>query len=97
MIKLNINTGQFIQELNSKIAGIEELTSPTVLQEISKAIFTITGERFMSSLDNYARRNPKKMHHIYEWGQVGNPSKRLFVLERTSILNGNLSVSTRFI
>jgi len=97
MIQLQIDTKQMIQELDNKIAGIKELTSPTVLQEIAKATFTITGNRFVQDLDSYARRNPKKMHHIYEWGGVGKPQSRLFVLERTSILYGDLNITTRFL
>jgi hypothetical protein len=97
MIQLQIDTKTMIAEIDHKIAGIKELTSPSVLQEIAKATFTITGNRFVKDLDNYARRNPKKMHHVYEWGNIGNPNSRLFVLERSSILNGNLSVNTNFL
>lgn len=86
-----------IAELDNKIAGIKELTSPSVLTEIAKATFTITGNRFVTDLDNYARRNPKKMHHVYEWGGIGKPQSRLFVLERAAVLYGDLNVNTRFL
>lgn len=97
MIQLQIDTKAMIEELDNKISGIKELTSPSVLQEIAKATFTITGKRFVIDLDNYARRNPKKMHHIYEWGGVGKAESRLFVLERASILYGDLVVNTKFL
>ena len=86
-----------MQEINFKISGIEELTRPTVLQEIAKAAFTITGQKFVSAADRYAVLNPKKMHHVYEWGKLGNPNGRLFVIERSRILSGSLLVSASFL
>ena len=29
-------------------------------------------------IDSKARMNPDQLHHVYEWGQVGSPSARLF-------------------
>jgi len=97
MIRLQIDTKAMIDELDNKISGIKELTSPSVLNEVAKATFTITGRRFVVDLDKYAKRNPKKMHHIYEWGGIGKPESRLFVLERSSILGGNLTINTKFL
>jgi len=39
-------------------------------------------EGFYEYLDNLARANPGILHHIYEWGQVGNPSGRLVELKK---------------
>jgi len=100
MIKLTINPKDLtnlMKEINLKVSGIEELTKPTVLQEIAKAAFTITGKRFISAVDNYSVLNPKRMHHVYEWGQIGKPNARLFVIERSRILGGNLAVSASFL
>lgn len=97
MIQLQIDTKQLVEELNNKIAGIKEMQAPSVLATMSKIVFTITGERFMVATDQYARRNPKKMHHVYEWGGIGNPAKRLFVLERQRLLGGNLMIVSRFL
>jgi len=96
-VSLEVDTKQLVNELDEFVNGIKELTKPKVLDNISKAVFTITGKRFMIDIDNYSRRNPKKMHHIYEWGKVGNSSARLFVLERSSMINGNLTINTNFL
>lgn len=77
--------------------AVKQLVSPSVLQEIAKAAFTITGEKFVQSLDREAVNNPKKYHHIYEWGRLGSPDGRLFVLERESILSGILEINTSFL
>lgn len=97
MIQLQINAKTLISEIDNKLSGIKELTAPTVLQEIAKAAFTITGERFMIDADNYSRNNPKKMHHVYDWGGIGKPFARLFILERSRILSGSLQISAKFI
>jgi hypothetical protein len=96
-VKLEIDTSQLIKDLDGYLLAIKELTKPKVLEQISKAIFSITGERFMIDVDNYARINPKKMHHVYEWGKVGLSNARLFELKREVILNGSLIVSTNFL
>lgn len=97
MIQLEIDTKQLIQEIDSKIAGVKEMTSSSVLGELSKAVYSLTSEKFLTAVDNYARRNPKAMHHVYEWGKIGDSKFRLFVLERSVVLGGNLTISSRFL
>lgn len=97
MLQLKLEDKIFIAQINKTVEGIKELTKPTVLQEIAKAAFVILGERFANSVDREAVRNPKKFHHVYEWGRLGSPDGRLFVLEREGILNGNLSIKTNFL
>jgi len=96
MITLNINANNLISRVEEVVNSAKELSRPTVLQEIAKAVFTITGERFALAVDRFAVQNPKRMHHVYEWGGLGNPNARLFVIERASILNGVLDINTNF-
>ena len=35
---------------------------------------------FYNYLDGLARSHPGMLHHVYEWGSVGNPTERLFEL-----------------
>ena len=96
-LKLEIDTNNLKADLNEFVASLEEMTGPGVVGAISRATFSITGERFMIAADNYARANPKKMHHVYEWGKIGNKIGRLFVLERSLLVNGNLLITTNFL
>jgi hypothetical protein len=96
-VKLEVDTAALVKDLDGVLAGIKELTKPKVLDEISRAVFSITGERFMIAADNYARVNPKKMHHVYEWGNIGRSNARLFELRRAAILNGSLVISSNFL
>ena len=97
MISLNIDSKQIVSDLDGFLSNVKQITNPSVVSEISKGIFTLTGEEFVKSVDRYARMNPKKMHHVYEWGKVGEPSGRLFVLERNSVLNGSLIINAKFL
>jgi len=97
MIKLSISKDVFMSQIAEKVYAIEELVSPTVLQEIAKGAFTILGERFVFAADREAVRNPKKLQHVYEWGKIGQPSGRLFVIERAGILGGTLIMNTSFL
>ena len=97
MLKLEIDTSNLRADLNEFILGLEEVTGPGVLDSISRAVFSITGERFMIAADNYSRANPKKMHHVYEWGKTGNKTARLFILERSIIINGTLLINANFL
>jgi hypothetical protein len=41
-------------------------------------------EAFYKYLDSTARLDPDRLHHVYEWGQVGMDSARLFRIEAFS-------------
>ena len=100
MIKLQIKKSDLDninKQLISKIQGVEQLTKNDTLNEIASAAFIILGKRFMSATDSYSAVNRKSMHHIYEWNQTGSPNARLFVLERSAVLNGSMSVSSKFL
>lgn len=97
MISLEINASNVATQLSNYLNNIKQITKPVVVDEISKAVFTITAERFVLSADKYARSNPKKMHHVYEWGEIGNPESRLFVLKRSYILEGKILIGTNFL
>ena len=99
MIKLQINQSDIDKlntEINMKVQAIGELTKDKMLQEVSKAAFVILSERFMKSVDRHSMMNPKKMHHVYEWGQIGRPTSRLFILERSNMINGTV-ITSRFL
>jgi hypothetical protein len=100
MIKLSIDSNSLKtlqNELSMKVESIGVMTKPQYLEKVAEAAFVILGERFMLATDRYAVQNPKKMHHVYEWNQIGNPTARLFIIQRTSILGGNLVNEPRFL
>jgi hypothetical protein len=100
MIKLSIDKSSIEalnREINLKIKAIGYMTQPEFLEEVSRAAFVILGERFMQATDRFSVTNPKRMHHLYEWNRVGNPSARLFVLNRVSMLDGAIVIKADFL
>jgi hypothetical protein len=100
MIKLSVtktSMDKLESEIALKVKAINKMTHPDFLQEISKAVFVILGERFMLATDRFSATNPKAMHHIYEWGKVGKPKARLFVLNRIALTNGSFATQVNFI
>jgi hypothetical protein len=97
MLQLKLENKIFIEQIKARVDAVKQLASSSVTQEIAKAAFAVLGERFVKDLDRESIQNPKKFHHVYEWGRLGTPDGRLFVLEREGILNGNLSIRTNFL
>ena len=99
MIKLSISKASLDalnREIDLKVKAIGHMTQPEFLNEVSKAVFVILGERFVLAVDRFSVTNPKRMHHIYEWGKVGTPSGRLFVLNKAILVSGSMTISTEF-
>lgn len=90
------NVGSLFKELENKVDGISELTSVNTLNQIGKAVFTITTKKFLKDFQKQAILNPKKYFHVYEWDQVGNNNEKLFKIKRDSLSAGNVKIRIRF-
>lgn len=97
MISLEIDASSVATQLSNFLNNMKQITKPEVVDEIAKAVFTITAEKFVLAVDKYARANPKRMHHVYEWGQIGQVEGRLFVLVRSSVLEGTVLIDSQFL
>lgn len=49
--------------------------------EFNKRLGEYTVEALGLYIDSKARLNPSSLHHVYEWGQTGSKSARLFILK----------------
>lgn len=99
MIKLSINQKDIDilnKELELKVEAIGKMKSQEYLDIVARAAFVIIGEKFLQATDRFSVTNPKRMHHIYEWGKVGRPNARLFVLNKVSLVNGLLTIESKF-
>lgn len=59
------------------------LQSKTYADSMIKATFAQGEKEFFMYMDALALSNPKKYHHVYDWGMTGNPMGRLFRLQLT--------------
>ena len=98
MISIQIDKrtfNNFINELDYKLDGLKEITTPTTKTELAKSFFTISSTDFIKSINRKAKVN-KNLSHVYEWRGAGMNTKRLFVLKRKTIQYGNLNIETLF-
>lgn len=54
-------------------------------------------EGFYDYLDGLARTNPGMLHHIYEWGSVGDPEARLVELKKSFARGSSVSIDSEFL
>jgi hypothetical protein len=65
-------------------------------QKIERVMAITSINAFYQYLDGLARLHPGMLHHVYEWGEVGNPMQRLFDLNLSSMKSGT-TVSAEFL
>ncbi|MEK9805618.1 MAG: hypothetical protein VW551_04900 [Euryarchaeota archaeon] len=83
---INIDMTQFNKTMNEAIeysrgflAGAE---SNVII--FNQQLAEVIKEAFYKYLDSTARLDPDRLHHMYEWGQVGVDKARLFKIEAFS-------------
>lgn len=84
--------------LEGVVAYSDGFIKETKAQEktIASRLATTSIEAFYDYLDTLARTNPGMLHHVYEWGSVGDPGARLFELKKR--LSGNsASIDSEFL
>ena len=65
-------------------------------KRVSQGVAEMSIDAFYEYLDNLARSHPGMLHHVYEWGQTGDPFGRL--VELTSTVSGRtVAVSADFL
>jgi hypothetical protein len=84
MIGVRFNTKDFMATLNNTVQYTQGFLTELKRQEpnLTKKVGDLSIEVFYEYLDGLARSHPGMLHHVYEWGQVGNPSERLYELRQ---------------
>ena len=84
----HVRTGDIVEKIAAAAKFNLELAqqlSTTQKSRIQKYGLEMLAKYFESYVDNVARANSYKYHHIYEFNETGNKSSRLFV----GAINGN--------
>ena len=83
MITTRLDTKSLMSTLKNVIQYSEGFTTEFKKNQskISNKIADASIDIFYDYLDGLARSHPGMLHHVYEWGQVGNPTARLFELQ----------------
>jgi len=94
---VTVNTKQFKKTMNNIIDYSVGFLDGA--QQGKKAFLSRLGNEVIFALGQYidvnARANPKALHHVYEWYQVGSPNARLFDINYT-VSNIGLSFNSNF-
>lgn len=91
-MKVRIKADDLIKTIKNTVdyssAYLAELNrNKPVLNEM---VGSLSIDVFYEYLDSLARSHPGMLHHVYEWGQIGEPQARLF--ELTMNINGTSAV-----
>lgn len=98
MIRARIKADNVIKMLNNSVKYTDSFA--TELRRNKNVLNQKLGETsidaFYDYLDNLARTHPGMLHHVYEWGQVGDPAGRLYDLG-LSVNNTSAVISSKFL
>ena len=76
---------------------IAKLTSSKQFKNaFTTTIFEQIDKDFCNYVDALARTRPKSLHHVYEWKKVGNPTARLFKINKISEQDLSFRVNYEF-
>ena len=82
MIRSRIKADDLIKKLNNTVkyssGFVTELNKNKSL--LNQKVGSTSIAAFYDYLDGLARSHPGMLHHVYEWGEVGNPMERLYDL-----------------
>lgn len=92
MITARIKADDLIKKVENSIrysdAFLKELRRNK--KQLNEKVGEESVEAFYEYLDSLARSHPGMLHHVYEWGQVGDPFGRLYELSLS--INGTSAV-----
>jgi hypothetical protein len=98
MLTVKFDAKKLTKTINNVIQYSDGFISETKQskQKIQNKL-AITGiNAFYDYLDGLARMHPTILHHVYEWGEVGNPLQRLYELN-LSISNSGTTIGAEFL
>jgi len=87
MISVKFDAKKMVKTINNIINYSDGYIQETKKNEakIANKIAKISVDVFYQYLDGLARMHPDMLHHVYEWGEVGNPGSRLYKLKTISM------------
>lgn len=97
MITIGLDTAKFKKQMNNLVAYSNGFidgaiaSKPQMLQQLGAQVQDVIS----NYIDMIATANPQGLHHVYEWGQVGSPTARLFDINYV-VQGAGLSLNATF-
>lgn len=99
MYSIRFDSKEAMKVLNNIVAYSDGFIQETKAREstVASRMADLSIEGFYEYLDGLARTNPGMLHHVYEWGNVGNPEARLVELKKSLSRGGSVSIDSEFL
>jgi hypothetical protein len=99
MYSIKFDSKEAMKILSNVVAYSDGFIKETKAKEstVASKLANASIEAFYDYLDGLARTNPGMLHHVYEWGNVGNPEERLVELKKSISRGGAVSIDTDFL
>lgn len=93
-----INAKKAMKILNNVVQYSDGFIKESKAQEatVTSRLANLSINGFYEYMDQLARVNPGMLHHVYEWGRVGDPGSRLFELKK-AISRNNAVITSEFL
>jgi hypothetical protein len=97
-MRVSFDTKNFTKTITNIVKYSEGFIAEAKRNEssLAKGVAELSVDVFYDYLDGLARTHPGMLHHVYEWGQVGNPAERLFELT-TKVSGKYVEVAANFL
>lgn len=94
MYRVSFDSKKAMKVINNAIIYSDTFAKEFKAQEsrMASQLGETSIEAFYDYLDTLARVSPEMLHHVYEWGQVGDPEARLVELKKI-ISGGTVEIS----
>jgi hypothetical protein len=98
MIGVKIDGKDLMLLLKNTVDYTQSFLTEVKKQEprITEKVANLSVEVFYEYLDGLARSHPGMLHHVYEWGQVGDPFARLYSL-KNSLSRNSSTITAEFL
>lgn len=98
MIGVRLDAKDLVSTLKNAVGYSNGFLSELQRQEprLTEKVGKLSIDAFYDYLDGLARSHPGMLHHVYEWGQVGDPFGRLYELE-LSLAKSNAKITATFL
>jgi hypothetical protein len=95
---MNINSKEAMRVLNNVVNYSEGFIKESKAKEsyVASKLASTSITAFYEYLDVLARTNPGMLHHVYEWGEAGNPGARLVELKKV-LAGKKVEIASEFI
>ncbi len=89
MIGVRFNARDLVSTLTNTVNYSKGFLNEVKRSEpkLAQKVADMSIDVFYDYLDGLARSHPGMLHHVYEWGQIGDPFGRLYQLQRNMLGN----------